>query len=134
MRIALSLLLMALPLAAAKKPTTAQLKAQVKQLTQERDDLQQRLDATKDLQTEIASAKKARDLARSEAEAAHKEAEELKTSLKENQGGSDTILKELKEAKQSARQSRWKPDKPYRKAITLEANSARNGRAHRSRH
>ena len=68
MRIALSLLLMALPLAAAKKPTPAQLQAQVKRLTEERDDLKQRLTATEGLQQEAASAKKARDLARSESE------------------------------------------------------------------
>jgi uncharacterized protein YhaN len=106
MRIALSLLLIALPLAAAKKPTTAQLQAQVKHLTEERDDLKQRLAATEDLQQAVASAKKARDLARSETEAARKEAEQLRAALKENQGGSDAILKELKEAKQAAEMAR----------------------------
>ena len=49
MRIALSLLLIALPLAAAKKPTAAQLQTQVKRLTEERDDLKQRLAATEGL-------------------------------------------------------------------------------------
>jgi hypothetical protein len=102
MRIALSLLLIALPLAAAKKPTAAQLQAQVKRLTEERDDLKQRLAATEDLQLEVANAKKARDLARAESTAARKEAEQLRATLKENQGGGDAILKEFREAKQAA--------------------------------
>ena len=98
MRIALSLLLIALPLSAAKRPTAAQLQAQVKRLTEERDDLKQRLAATEGLQQEAAGAKKARDLARAEAAAAKKEADQLRASLKENQGGSDAILNELQEA------------------------------------
>jgi FtsZ-binding cell division protein ZapB len=102
MRIALALLLIALPLGAAKKPTAAQLQAQVKRLTEERDDLKQRLAATEDLQQEAAGAKKARDLAHTEAEAARKEADQLRAALKENQGGGDAILKELQEAKQAA--------------------------------
>lgn len=106
MRIALSLLLIALPLAAAKKPTAAQLQAQVKRLTEERDDLKQRLAATEDLQLEVANAKKARDLARSESTAARKEAEQLRATLKENQGGGDAILKELQDAKQAAEEAK----------------------------
>jgi hypothetical protein len=106
MRIALSLLLIALPLAAAKKPTPAQLQAQVKQLTLERDDLKQRLAATESLQQEAASAKKAKELARSEGEGARKEIEQLRASLKENQSGSDAILKELQEAKQAAEEAK----------------------------
>ncbi len=106
MRIALSLLLIALPLAAAKKPTPAQLQAQVKQLTSERDDLKQRLAATETFQQDLASAKKAPDLARAEGEAARKEAEQLRAILKENQGGGDAILKELREAKEAAEGAR----------------------------
>ncbi len=102
MRIILTLLLIALPLAAAKKPTSAQLQAQVKRLTEERDDLKQRLAATEDLQKEVASAKKTRDQAKTEMEAARREADQLRASLKENQGGSDAILKELQDAKQAA--------------------------------
>jgi hypothetical protein len=101
MRIALSLLLIALPLAAAKKPTATQLQAQVKRLTEERDDLKQRLAATEGLQIEVANAKKARDLARADSAAARKDIEQLRATLKENQGGSDAILKELKEAKEA---------------------------------
>ena len=46
MRFAVALLLLALPLTAAKKPTVPQLQAQVNQLTEERDSLKQRLAAT----------------------------------------------------------------------------------------
>ncbi|MFN7959236.1 MAG: hypothetical protein U0P46_13060 [Holophagaceae bacterium] len=106
MRVALSLLLIALPLAAAKKPTAAQLQAQVKRLTEERDDLKQRLAATEDLQKEIAGARKARDLARAEVETARKEADQLRATLRENQGGSDAILGELQAAKQAAAEAR----------------------------
>jgi len=102
MRVALALLLLTLPLAAAKKPSAAQLEAQVKRLTEERDDLKQRLAATTDLQQELAAARKARDLAKSEAEGVRKESDQLRASLKENQGGSDAILKELQEAKRLA--------------------------------
>jgi hypothetical protein len=110
MRIALSLLLIALPLAAAKKPTTAQLQAQVQRLTEERDELKQRLAATETLQQEAAGAKKARDLARAEADAARKEADQLRATLKENQGGSDTILNELQEAKLEAEEAKAETD------------------------
>ena len=106
MRAVLSLLLIALPLTAAKKPTAAQLEAQVKTLTEERDDLKQRLAGIDDLEQEVRAARKARDLARAEAETARKEAEQVKASLSENQGGSDAILRELKEARQSVADSR----------------------------
>ena len=106
MRIALSLLLIALPLGAAKKPTAAQLQAQVKRLTEECDDLKQRLVATEGLQQEAASAKKVRDLARAEADAARREADQLRAALKENQGGGDAILNELQEAKLDAEEAK----------------------------
>lgn len=106
MRLALSLLLIALPLTAAKKPTVAQLETQVKRLTEERDDLKQRLAATEDLQKEVANAKKARDLAQKDAEAARKEADQVRATLKENQGGSDSMLKELRDAKQAAEEAK----------------------------
>ncbi len=101
MRTVLALLLIAMPLSAAKKPTTAQLEVQVKRLTEERDSLKQRLAASEDLQQELVSARKARDLARTAEEAARKEADELRASLKENQEGGETILKELQEARQN---------------------------------
>lgn len=106
MRALLALLLITLPLAAAKKPTAAQLEAQVKQLTEERDDLKQRLAATEDLQQDLAAARKARDLARAESEAARKEVERIRTTLGENQGSSDAMLKELQEARRSVAEVR----------------------------
>jgi hypothetical protein len=106
MRIVLSLLLIAMPLAAAKKPTAAQLQAQVKRLTEERDDLKQRLAATEGLQQEAASAKKVRDLARAEADAARREVDQLRAALKENQGGGDAILNELQDAKLDAEEAK----------------------------
>ncbi|WP_291271079.1 hypothetical protein [Geothrix sp.] len=102
MRIVLALLLIAVPLAAARKPTPAQLEAQVRRLTEERDGLKQRLAATEDLQQELAASQKARDLARSEAQAARREAEQVRATLTENQGGGEAMLKELQAAKQEA--------------------------------
>jgi hypothetical protein len=102
MRTILALLLIALPVTAAKKPTTAQLQAQVKRLTDECDGLKLRLAATEDVQQELAAARKARDLARTEGETARREADQLKASLKENQGGDDAILKELQDARKAA--------------------------------
>lgn len=98
----LAALICVIPVAAAPKtkpPTTAQLKAQVKKLTQERDDLKERLSATEDLQQDLAAAQKSRDLARQEAEGLRKELGEIKASLNENQSGSDAILQDLQKAK-----------------------------------
>ena len=94
---------LALP-AAGAKPTTkavtkAELQAQLKQLTQERDDLQEQLTASQGLPAKIAEAEQSRDLARQETESARKELEQLKSSLAENQGSSDTILRELQRTK-----------------------------------
>lgn len=102
MRIAIALLLTILPLAAAKKPTPAQLESQIRRLTEERDGLKQRLAATEDLQQELATALKARDQARSEAEAARRETEQVRATLQENEGGGEAILKDLKAARQEA--------------------------------
>jgi len=106
MRAILALLLIALPLGAAKKPTPTQLTAQLRQLTEERDDLKQRLAAAENLQQELVAARKARDLARQESEAARREAEHTKAALKENQGSGDSILKELQEARQAASEAK----------------------------
>jgi hypothetical protein len=80
-------------------PATAQLQAQVKKLTEERDDLKDRLAATGNLQEDLAAAQKSRDLAREETDNARKELEQIKNSLAENQGSSDTILAELQKTK-----------------------------------
>jgi Tfp pilus assembly protein PilN len=124
MRVVLALLLLALPLAAAKKPTAAQLQAQVKRLTEERDDLKQRLAASADLQQEAAGAKRARDLARAETNAAHKEAEQLRAALKENQGGSDAILKELQEAKQATQDTKAEAERLRAQNETLQIKAS----------
>jgi uncharacterized phage infection (PIP) family protein YhgE len=125
MRVALSLLLIALPVTAAKKPTTAQLQAQVKRLTEEQNDLKQRLAAAEGLQQAAAAAAKARDLARSEADAARKEAEQLRAALKENQGGSETILKELQAAKRSAEEAKAETERlrAQNESLQNKANS-----------
>ena len=84
---------------ATKGPTAAQLQAQVKKLTVERDDLKERLVATEDLQQDLAAAKKSRDLARQEAESAKKALADIKAALSENQNSGDAILLELRKAK-----------------------------------
>lgn len=106
MRIAIALLLITLPLAAAKKPTAAQLQAQVKRLTEERDSLKEKLAATDDIQQELAAARKARDLAKAEAEAARREADLVKGTLQENERGGDAILKDVKAARQEAEEAK----------------------------
>ena len=82
-----------------KPPTTAQLQALVKKLTQERDDMKERLAATESLQQDFAAAQKSKELARQEAEGLRKELDEIKSSLNENQSGSDAILNDLRKAK-----------------------------------
>jgi hypothetical protein len=121
MRIAIALLLIALPLAAAKKPTAAQLEVQVRRLTEERDSLKQRLAATEDLQQELAAAQKTRDQARAEAQAARKEADQVRASLQENQGGGDAILQELQAAKQEAADAKAEAAR-----LRVEAEELRN--------
>lgn len=93
-------LAVALPAPAApRKPSSAQLQAQLRKVTQERDDLKERLAATESLQEDLAAAQKSRDLARQETEAVRKQLDQVKGALQENQGSSDTILKELQKAK-----------------------------------
>lgn len=121
MRIAIALLLIALPLAAAKKPTVAQLEVQIRRLTEERDSLKQRLAATEDLQQELAAAQKTRDQARAEAQAARKEADQVRASLQENQGGGDAILQELQAAKQEAADAKAEAAR-----LRVEAEELRN--------
>ena len=85
--------------APGKTQALAQLQAQLKKATQERDELQERLAATETLQTDLAASEKSRDMARQETESIRKELEQLKSSLAENQGSSDTILVELQKVK-----------------------------------
>jgi myosin heavy subunit len=107
MRFAVALLLLlTLPLAAAKKPTAAQLQTQVNQLTEERDALKLRLAATEDLQQELMAARKSRDQAKAEGETARKELDQLRAAQRENQEGSDAIVKELQAARLAAEEAK----------------------------
>lgn len=90
---------MAVPKPKPKPPVSPQLQTQLKNLTEERDNLKERLAATEDLQQELAAAQKGRDLARQEAEGLRKELGDINSSLNENQSGSDAILQELQKAK-----------------------------------
>jgi hypothetical protein len=76
-----------------------QLQAQVQKLTDERDELKDRLAATGNLQEDLAAAQKSRDLARQETEDTRKELEQMKSTLADNQGSADTILAELAKTK-----------------------------------
>jgi seryl-tRNA synthetase len=78
---------------------SAQLQAQIKKLTDERDELKDRLAATANLQEDLAAAQKSRDLARQETDGVRKELDQIKSALAENQGSSDTILAELQKTK-----------------------------------
>jgi hypothetical protein len=103
----LALLLILAPAArsAAPKPKTpsaANLQAQVKKLTAERDELKERLGAMESFQQDLAEAKKSRDLARQETQACQKELEQMRASFNENQSSGDAILKELQKAKADA--------------------------------
>ena len=91
------------PLAAAKpkpaSPSAAKLRAQVKKLTAECEELKGRLGATESIQQDLAEAVKSRDLARQDAQACKQELEEIKATFHENQSSSDTFLKDLQKAK-----------------------------------
>ena len=85
--------------AKAKAPSAADLKAQVKKLTTERDELKDKLGALEGMQQDLAAAQRSRDLAKEESVAARKELERLKSSLSENQNSGDSLIKELQETK-----------------------------------
>jgi seryl-tRNA synthetase len=103
----MALVALTLP-AAAKAPAkpkaaaTSVLQAQLKKVTEERDECRERLAATESIQEDLAAAQKSRDLARQETEAVRKQLDQLKGALAENQGGSETILKDLQKAKDDA--------------------------------
>jgi len=100
-----AILALALAVPAPAKPKagpSSSLQAQIKKLTQERDELQERLAATESLQEDLAAAQKSRDLARQDTEAVRKQLEEIKGAMAENQGSADTLLKELQKAKAEA--------------------------------
>lgn len=117
MRLAACVLTLALPLAlavpssAAQKSkgksktsqTIANLQAQVRKLTSERDDLSQKLKDAQVQQEDLAASQKSRDLAKEEATSLRKELDQIKSTLNENQQGGDTLLKDLSAAKESLR-------------------------------
>lgn len=82
----------------AKAPSAAQLQAQVKRLTAERDELKTRLAATESLQRDLTAAQKSRDLAREEADAIRRELDQLRAVLKENQSGGENLLRDVQRA------------------------------------
>lgn len=82
----------------AKAPSAAQLQAQVKRLTAERDELKTRLAATESLQRDLTASQKSRELAREEAEAARRELDQLRSALRENQAGGESLLRDLQKA------------------------------------
>ena len=106
MRVPLALLMIAMPLAAAKRPKVAQLPAQVRKLTEERDALKQRLAATDSLQQDLVAAQQARDQAKADADAARKELDQLKANLKANESGGNALLGDLEKARKEAEASR----------------------------
>lgn len=107
-RAAFALILATLPLALAagqarkapaKAPTAAQLKAELKQLTAERDALQAKLDAQQALPSQLADAQASRDQYKAQAAASAQELASLKRMLKENAGDADALLKGVAKAK-----------------------------------
>jgi hypothetical protein len=107
-----------------KPPSTTQLKAELKRIETERDDLKARLVAAEGLQTELATAQKARDLAKSDARDARSELDALKATLKENQAGFEPLLRDLKVAKEATAECVGQRD---RLKLELEALQARLG-------
>jgi len=120
--------LLALPLVAqtkkAKAPTPAQMKAEIRRLELERDELKTRLTATEALQGELATAQKARDLAKADAQAAKDELANLQTTLRENQAGFEPLMRDLKAAKAATLECQGQRD---RLRLELEALQTRLG-------
>lgn len=124
----LALLLAIAPAAAQgkkpKPPTATQLKAALKKAEAERDEFKARLAAAESLQTELATAQQARDLAKSDAKDARAELNALKATLKENQAGFEPLLKDLKTAKEATAECVRRRD---HLKLELEALQARLG-------
>lgn len=84
-----------------KPPTMSQVKMELKKVTEERDELKNRLHDTENLQEELADVKKSREVARQELEDCRRELDQIKGSFLENQQSSDLILKDLQTAKEN---------------------------------
>ena len=101
-RCALALILIASPAFAGQShraPTSAQMKAEIKQLTADRDALQAKLDAQQDLPSQLADAQASRDQYKAQATASAKELASLKAMMKENAGDADALLKGVAKTK-----------------------------------
>ena len=99
---ALALILIAGPAAAAqghRAPTSAQMKAELKKLTADRDALQAKLDAQQALPSQLADAQASRDQYKAQAAASAQELASLKAMMKENAGDSDALLKGVAKTK-----------------------------------
>ncbi|HZU52623.1 MAG TPA: hypothetical protein VFF77_01905 [Holophagaceae bacterium] len=101
-RHALALFLIAAPAFAAQAhhaPTSAQMKADIKKLTAERDALQAKLDAQANLASQLADAQGSRDQYKAQAAGAARELASLKSMMKENAGDADALLKGVAKSK-----------------------------------
>lgn len=107
-----------------KPPSAAQVKAELKKVEVERDELKARLSVAEGLQAELASAQKARELSKADAKEARAELDALKATLKENQAGFEPLLKDLKAAKDATAECVTQRE---RLKLELEALQARLG-------
>ncbi len=82
-----------------RAPSSAQLKADLKKLTAERDALQAKLDAQNALPSQLADAQASRDQYKAQAATATQELSSLKAMMKENAGDADALLKGVAKAK-----------------------------------
>lgn len=93
------ILALVLGVPAGAKPKPSSLQAQLRKVTAERDDLKERLAATENLQADLAACQKSLGLARQETDTVRRQLDETRSTLAENKGGSDVLLKDLQKAK-----------------------------------
>lgn len=96
-------LIVAAPLALAQSP--AALKAQLKKVTAERDELKARLAETEKPPEELAAALRSRDLSREEAEKCQKELEQIRASFKENRKSGEDMLQDIQKSRTEAKEA-----------------------------
>lgn len=83
-----------------RPPTSAQLKADLKKMTAERDALQSKLEAQSALSSQLAEAQASRDQYKAQALTASQELASLKAMMKENAGDADALLKGVAKSKE----------------------------------
>ena len=83
-----------------RAPSSSQLKADIQKLTRERDELQTKLDAQKNLGAQLADAQGSRDQYKAQAAAATRELASLKAMMKENAGDADALIKGVAKSKE----------------------------------